>query len=672
MPISRRLFLSGISSAAAALLIGCDTNSNTSESSVFTLRIAETTDVHGNIFPYNFATGAENKTNSLSHLYSFIEKQRQNASASDGKEYFMLVDNGDNLQGEPILNIYNDGLKNSTLDKHIVTDVYNFMGCEVGVVGNHDIEFGKKVYDNLKENFNFPLLAANAVKQGTQNTQDKVKPGNGTRKPYFAYGTSNGAYTIKTFPMINQPDIKVAILGLSTPESKVFLANGDENEDMYFEDMVESAAYWIEKIKEENVDCVVGMCHAGFNPELAPGQNKDTYRNYNPVQLIAQQVAGFDVIFWGHDHLIQEEVYVNGVLLLGGNHYARALNMADIEFTYDNVAKKYNIRKNGFYLKALKNENNSKILGTIVDAKGEKIGNEDTMELVPQASFMAQFQTQLDSAKAKFTDAIIGELTTSISTKDAVFGDSAFNDLVHNLEKYAANKEFGIDVDMTIAAPLKYSFANDNYELSGTLTYADMWNLYFYDNLHAVIEMSGQEIKDYLEYTFGMWFNEMQDENDDLLNLKSAEVAKHSEYKKTNMIYWDMDTFAGIVYELDVSKPKGNRVTISGLDNNFDGQVDGIFDLNKKYKISVNSYRYGGGGGHFKAIGIDQTKMKERTLFYSATGLRDYLISYIQDENNGSIAPQAIGNWKIIPESWAAKGRIKNEPEIFWAGATGR
>ena len=692
MAISRRGFLFGSAAAAAALVTGCNSNSpsenknnstpsanknnsipSANKSPDFTLRVAETTDVHGNIFPYNFATGSDKKTNSLAHIYSFVESERARVAQTNGKEYFMLVDNGDNLQGEPILNIYNDGIKDGSKNRHIVSDVFNYMEYELSVVGNHDVEPGKTVYDNLSNTFNFPLLSANAVKQGTQTATDPDNPGDGSRQPYFANAKSNGAYVIKTFPVDGKRDIKVAVLGLSTPESKVFLESGDLNNDMYFEDMVESAAYWIEKIKAESPDLIIGMCHAGYEYTLTPGQDEHTYRNYNPVQLIAKNVPDFDILFWGHDHIIKEEATVNDTMLLGGNHYAQQLSIADIAFTYDPTTDRYHKKINGSYLQI--KDTKDIPAGTLVDESGKNALGTSLTTIAASSNFMTEFENVLNEVKTLFSETVIGTLTTTLNTKDAVFGDSAFNDLVHHLEKYAAKKEFGVDVDMTIAAPLKYSFGQDStgkdiYDLTGELTYADLWNLYFYDNLHAVIEMTGQEVKDYLEYTVGEWYNHMADENDDLLALKSADDPNHPEHMKTKLIYWNMDTFAGIVYEVDVSKDAGSRVTIKGLDSDYDGAVDGNFDLAAKYKISVNSYRYGGGGGHFAAIGIDS--MSDRTLFYSATGLRDYLISYIQDENGGTIAPTAIGHWKVVPEEWAAKGRLKDDPLIFWPGATGR
>jgi len=672
MSISRRKFMVGTSAATMSFLVWRPalTLGSINRSADFKLRIAETTDVHGHIFPYDFARGKEGKTNSLAHIYSFVESERARTEASDGKEYFLLVDNGDNLQGEAILNIYNDGLKKGTIKNHIVPEVFNFMGYEAGAVGNHDVEFGKKIYDHLGTSFNFPYLAANLVKQGTQSKTDRDKPGDGSRQPYFSNGKSNGAYMIRHFPVPGKPDIKVAVIGFSTPESKVFLTGGDENEDIYFEDMVDSAAYWMKKVKAEKPDLVVALCHAGFEYTLTPGQDRNTFRNYNPVQLVAEKVPGFDIIFWGHDHLIKEEAIHNGVMLLGGNHYAQELSIADIEFAYNASTGSYEKAINGSYLQVLESKRKKKTAGVFVDDNSQN--KQEMFPLVASAAFMDRFGGKLQSAKDKFQKTIIGELTSSLYSKDAVFGDSAFNDLVHHLEKYAAKKEFGVDVDMTIAAPLKFSFPGGKYEMSGTLVYADMWNLYFYDNLHAVIEMTGKEIKNYMEYTYGLWFNHMKNANDNLLALKSANDPEDANRMKTKMIYWNMDTIAGVVYDLDVSKPKGDRVMIKGVDRNYDGQIDGKFNLSRKYKVSVNSYRYGGGGGHFKGIGMDAAMIKKRTLFYSATGLRDYLINYIQEENRGSIAPKAIGNWKVIPEAWAQKGRSKDDPLIFWPGASGR
>ena len=56
---------------------------------------------------------------------------------------------------------------------------------------------------------------------------------------------------------------------------------------------------------------------------------------------------------------------------------------------------------------------------------------------------------------------------------------------------------------------------------------------------------------------------------------------------------YNFDSAAGINYTVDVSKPEGSRVVITGFT---DGRP---FEKNKMYKVAVNSYRGNGGGGHF-------------------------------------------------------------------------
>ena len=70
---------------------------------------------------------------------------------------FFLLDNGDFLQGQPTVYYYNFM---DTLSEHLSARVMNFMGYDTGSVGNHDIEAGPAVYDRIREEFNFPWLAA--------------------------------------------------------------------------------------------------------------------------------------------------------------------------------------------------------------------------------------------------------------------------------------------------------------------------------------------------------------------------------------------------------------------------------------------------------------------------------------------------------------------------------
>ena len=75
---------------------------------------------------------------------------------------FFLLDNGDFLQGQPTVYFYNFV---DTAITHLSARVMNYMDYDAGTVGNHDIEAGPAVYDKILTEFEFPWLAANAVKK---------------------------------------------------------------------------------------------------------------------------------------------------------------------------------------------------------------------------------------------------------------------------------------------------------------------------------------------------------------------------------------------------------------------------------------------------------------------------------------------------------------------------
>ena len=63
-----------------------------------TIKLIETSDVHGSFFPYDFIT-RKSKSGSMARVYTLVEELRK----KDGKDNIYLMDNGDILQGQPCL-----------------------------------------------------------------------------------------------------------------------------------------------------------------------------------------------------------------------------------------------------------------------------------------------------------------------------------------------------------------------------------------------------------------------------------------------------------------------------------------------------------------------------------------------------------------------------------------
>ena len=88
------------------------------------------------------------------------------------------------------------------------------------------------------------------------------------------------------------------------------------------------------------------------------------------------------------------------------------------------------------------------------------------------------------------------------------------------------------------------------------------------------------------------------------------------------------------------------------------------FDLNKRYKVAVNSYR-GNGGGELltKGAGIPQEELKDRILFATDKDLRFYLMQYI--EKKGKVDAQPLNQWKMVPEEWTVPAAKREAESLF-------
>jgi len=232
------------------------------------IKIIETSDLHGSIYPFDFIENTPSK-HSMAQIYSYVETERKNQ-----QQCVILIDNGDLLQGDPSVYYYN---YQKTEGKHLMSEVMNFMKYDAATPGNHDIEPGHQVYDKLISEFDFPWLAANAV---------STKTG----KPYF-----------KPYTIIKKMGVKVAVLGLITPAIPNRLPEKTW-EGIEFQDMIESAKYWVDFIlKNEKPDVMVGLFHSGVDLKYN-NQDAAIQMNENASKLVAEQVPGFDAVFVGHDH----------------------------------------------------------------------------------------------------------------------------------------------------------------------------------------------------------------------------------------------------------------------------------------------------------------------------------------------------------------------------------
>lgn len=553
------------------------------------ITIIQTSDVHGFLFPFDYINNTA-VDHGMAHVLSYVNKIRQ-----DESNEVILLDNGDILQGQPTVYYANFV---DTIGEHLVSKVMNYMKYDAGSIGNHDIEAGPKVYNKLVNDFKFPWLSANIIDKRTGST-------------YF-----------KPYTIINRKGVKIAVLGLTTPGVPNWLSP-NLWENMEFIDMVDAAKMWIDSIKiNEDPHVIVGLFHSGLNAEYE-GANPNKPLNENASLLVAEKVPGFDVVLVGHDHDRVVKTIKNSagesVLILDPGSRAHLVSDVRINLTFDDQD----------------NLINKQVSGELVPMKG----------LMPDPDYVSNF-SGFNREVEEFVDRKIGYISASVSTRDAYFGPSPFINLLHSAQLGISNS------DISFAAPLSFDATIEQ----GNVYMRDMFKLYSYENLLYIMSLTGQEIKDYLEYSYGLWFNTMANENDNLLLFREDETGEVLLHNRERAIfkssYYNFDSASGINYEVDVSKPKGDRINILSM-------ADGSpFSLDKTYKIAINSYRGTGGGSHLvEGVGIPKEDLKDRVVSISSHDMRHYLMKWIERE--GKLNPDSSKNWKLIPEEWvnAAKSR---------------
>lgn len=357
-----------------------------------TIKLVETSDVHGNFFPYNFI---ERKpwNGGLARVHSFLKEQR--AQYGDN---CLLMDNGDILQGQPTAYYYNFI---DTVTPHVAADMMNYLGCVAGNMGNHDVETGHAVYDRWVKQCQFPVLGANIVD-------------NATGQPY-----------LKPYEVLVRDGVKIAVLGMITPAVPSWLPEQLWS-GLHFEEMEPCARKWMQIIREkEQPDVVVGLFHAGKSGNQLGQVVEDASLN------VATNVPGFDVVLMGHDHTqaCLKTVNVAGDSVLVIDPASNANVVADVTLKLTLKGKRV-VAKH--------------VDGQLTDMNAYPVSEE----------FMQRFAPQYQAVEA-FVSRKIGSISQTITTKDAYFGPSAFIDLIHQLQLDLTGAQISFAAPLSFKAEIR-------------------------------------------------------------------------------------------------------------------------------------------------------------------------------------------------------------------------
>lgn len=301
--------------------------------------------------------------------------------------------------------------------------------------------------------------------------------------------TRAGQPYLKPYVMLNRGGVRIAVLGMLTPAIPNWLSQ-DIWSGLRFDEMVATARHWMKVIREdEKADVVIGLFHSGKAGGIVTPQYEE-----DASEHVARDVPGFDLVLFGHDHTRHNDIVVNSagkrVVCLDPANNAMSVGDATIhlsqekgQWTVDSVA------------------------GSV---------NSVTSQPIDEA-YQQHFNAYINKVN-DFTNQQIGTFKHTLRTADSYFGNSAFSDLILNLQLQITG------ADIAFNAPLTF---NDSIK-AGPVYMSDMFKLYKYENKLYVMRLTGEEIRKHLEMSYDLWFNTMKSPDDHLSSHRPTDLRRRS------------------------------------------------------------------------------------------------------------------------------------------------
>lgn len=239
-----------------------------------------------------------------------------------------------------------------------------------------------------------------------------------------------------------------------------------------------------------------------------------------------------------------------------------------------------------------------------------------------------------------FTVQPVGRLELPLATRDAYAGMNPYIDLIHTVQLDASGAK------VSLAAPLTYN----GYVKAGELVFNDMFTIYPFENQLYTLMLTGKEIRGLLEYSYSRWVV-APGEHVLFINDTPDPRTGAPRWSFVHRSY-NFDSAAGINYTVDVTKPVGDRVHISGF-------ADGTpFEETGEYIVAMTSYRANGGGDLLTyGAGIPHNRIAER-IIDRYPEIRDLIYQFIKTHgtvDESLISNRAVlGSWMFVPQDRVA------------------
>ena len=498
----------------------------------FTLTVMGSTDLHGNLFNWDYYLDREfddyaHNDVGIAKISTLVNDVR----SAVGRHRTLLLDAGDTIQGTPLAYYYAK-VEPITRGAHVhpMAAAMNAIGYTAAALGNHEFNYGLPVLRTFERQLEFPLLAANAL---------DVKTGLPAFEPYV----------VKTVWRTGGPPLRVGILGLTNPGIAVW-DRAHVDGVLTFPGLVEQALHWVPEIRRRS-DLVVVVAHSGADLSSSLGDQVPFPENC--AELVAETVPGIDAILVGHAHVeipsrvVTNKVTGRPVLLTEPLFWGKRLSVMEFDLGFDERWELLASRSSVLSSSAVRE-----------DPRIVRLLRHDHERVVT------------------YVNARIGTCAAAMSAFRSRFEDTPALRFINHVQALEIAKSTSLPV-VSLCAPFNRAAAIP----AGEVSVRDVAGLYIFDNTLVGVRMTGGQLRDLLEES-ARYFRQVSGPGP----FTAAEVS--DDVPDYNFDIAD-GLSAPLTYSIDIARPAGSRIV--GL--SYDGQpVADSFE----FAVAVNNYRQAGGG----------------------------------------------------------------------------
>lgn len=555
---------------------------------VYQFEVLSTTDMHGRATAKDAST-QKPVPNSMLKVATVVKQERDKF----GKDKIILIDNGDLLQGTLVSQF---ALTQKTEKENPMLTALKYIKYDAWVMGNHEFNYTTNQRNpqlNYANNAGIATLGANIVlkEDGVNERGVAAKKGQPFYQPYI----------IKTINFDKNKKVRVAVIGFGNANNENWdRACNYPNEQFRSLDNPEGLLEneinkWVEKIKKDNLaDVIIVSAHSG--------KSNDTNTVVEGFSMESQIISGVqgskdvDLYIYGHDHQQNIEKIKNKdgkeVYIVNGGGTAVTRSIFTINFDRKNKISKCNVSSTPANLADYKN-----------DKKLEQAVNPWYKETIAWA----------ERPLGKFTGGWnkVAFETKNKTNEDLLVKQTEVANLIHKVQIWASwqdPQQKGATV--SVSSPCLQLNSDQKIEFTpqdgDTVSILNLSLLYkFSNNLICMVDMTPEQLYAWMNKIAN---NLMIDENGNPKLRPDASL--HG-----------TDTFFGVDYTFDLTKPEGQRVvkaTINGQD---------LKTMKEPIRVVMNSFRIAGSHGFKETTGLTE----DNAIWLSSPNDKDNVLS-IQDE----------------------------------------